>query len=250
VSANLGNDRIASKYRTAELSTVSIIFSLGAHHDTMSAVALVGHNLSSSATVTFSFNATDSWPGATTQTVAFNSGVMLTYFTSFTPEYFTTETPDYLVAETGEHLVTSYDYPYAKVTISDPTNADAYVEVGKVWISQSVSVSPSSLLDYTVELKSGDVVYHGRGRQKYGITRDPWRRFELSFPESGYDMIEQIEAMHDDVGNWSPIIFANFDSLRGYSLVEPCYCTIDGDVSFRHSDKMKFAYALAMEEEL
>lgn len=250
VSANLGNDRLASKYRTSTLSSVATVIDLGYYSDPVECIAVIGHNLSSSATVTFGFNYLNSFPGATSQTVTYNSGMMLKFFPATPSESLTTETPEYLLTEDGDGLVSEYNYRYCQVGITDAANPDSFIEYGKAWCSPYVTVDPASLLDYSVSMKSGDVMYHGRGRQKYAITRDPWRRFELSFPESAYSMVGKIEAMHDAVGNWSPVIFANFDDIRGYALVEPCYCTIDGDVSFRHSDRMRFSYSLAMEEEL
>jgi hypothetical protein len=250
VYANLENDRVASKYRTSTLSSVATVIDLGSYSDPVECVAVIGHNLSSSATVTFGFNSVNSFPGATSQTVTYNSGMMLKFFTMPSSEALTTETPEYLLTEDGDRLTTEYNYRYCQVGVTDAANPDSFIEFGKVWCSPYVTVDPFSLLGYTVSMVSGDVMYHGRGRQKYAITRDSWRRFELSFPESAYSMVEMIETMHDAVGNHSPVIFANFDDLRGYALVEPCYCSIDGDVSFKHSERMRFAYSLAMEEEL
>ena len=71
----------------------------------------------------------------------------------------------------------------------------------------------------------------------------------MSFPTTSNDMIKSIYTMYSTVENNKSIIFCNFDTIRGYPLVEPLYCSIDGSITFTHNESMKFTYSLNLEED-
>ena len=220
---NIQDQRIAIDYRSTALSSQTIRFDLGSAHS-CSIVAIAGHNFTSGVTATLYANSTDTWPGTTIGSVAYNSDIMLLFFSPSS-------------------------YRYWRLVISDAANPDGYLSIGRIWIGDYISINPSALLDFVVIKKSSDLVNYGRGRQKYSSPGTTWRRFELSFPTTGYTMIDQISDMFDVVGKHSSLIFCNFDSIRTYPLVDPCYCSIQNDIDFKHKKSMKFSYSLVLEED-
>lgn len=221
---NVQDQRLSTVFRSTACTSQTIILDLGATTAT-TIVALLGHNLSTSATVTVDAAATNSWPGATVCSVTYNAGAMLTFY-----------------ASTG--------YRWWRLSINDASNADGYLQIGRVWLGTYMTVDPSSLLSFKVTRLRSDNVWHGKGRQKFASPGSGWRRFELAFPRSNDSMIAQIEDFQDAVGLHSSFIFCNFDSIRGYSLVEPCYCSLSQDISFAHDTNLNWTYDLVMEEEL
>jgi len=182
-------------------------------------VALMGHNLSEGATITFQANDYDAWEYTATggsiiqSTMTWDSDTIL---------YFLTRTQK----------------QYVKFSLSDPNNTGAYIEIGRPWIGQYLDISPSSLLDFKVTKKRSDTVIHGKDRHKWSVIGAGWRRFELSFPPT-----------EEAIGNHSSMIFCNFDTVRSFQLVEPCYVSIDGDFELLHTRRMVWTWSLMLEEE-
>lgn len=216
-------ERLTKAWRTTSVSSQSIIFDLGTAME-VETVAIIGHNLSASATTVLEANTSNSWPGATSKTITYNANMMLNYFSGET-------------------------YRWWKLSIDDPTNTDGYLSIGRIWLGPYLSISPSSLNSFKVFKMRSDVVDHGRGRQKFASEGITWRKFYLSFPKSNYTMVKQIEDMFDYCGNAHSIIFCNFDTNRNYQIVEPCYCSINKDLRLSHGRYMRFAYELELEEE-
>jgi hypothetical protein len=62
-------------------------------------------------------------------------------------------------------------------------------------------------------------------------------------------MIDEILDLIDRVGFHSSFIFCNFDTIRNYEIVEPCYVSITGAVGFSHTNRLRFKYTLSIEED-
>lgn len=217
------DERLAKAWRTTSASGQTIVFDLGSAHD-IDSVAVIEHNVSSSATITLEGNSSNSWPGATSQSVTYNAGMMMKFFTASS-------------------------YRYWRVSIDDPTNTDGYISVGRIWLGEYLTVDPSSLIGMKVYKHNSSEVEHGRGRQKYAVDGVTWREFELRFPPTQYAMVKSIEDFVDYVQNAHSFIFCNFDSDRTYQIVEPCYCSLNGNLLLVQGEYMKFEYSLTFEEE-
>jgi hypothetical protein len=221
---NVQDQRLSVAYRSTAVTAQTVTIDLGSAQ-AIDTIAVMGHNLTSSAIVTVAANSSDSWPGATSQTVTVNSGMSLKYFTPVT-------------------------YRYWQFQISDPANTSGYIEVGRLWLGDYITIDPSSTLDFTVTKRRADNAVHNEGRQKYASIRVGWREFSLSFSPSDEAMIAQMSELYDAVGMHSSFIFCNFDTIRDYVLVEPCYVSINSEVGFDHSERMRFSYSLDFEEEI
>lgn len=185
--------------------------------------AVMGHNLLSGTTLKIEGNSSDNWgdPELSEQiTVGDNMSL--------------------------KFLDDTYYYKYWRFSIT----GQGSIELGRLFLSSYMTIDPSSLLDFKVIKKRSDVVIHGRNRQKFAVEGVGWRRFELSFPRTEEAMIHNIATLYDTVGNHSSFIFCNFDTIRAYNIVEPCYVSIDGEVGFTHTYRMGHTYSLNMEEEM
>lgn len=214
--ASMQDERLAKAFRTTTLSTMTVTVTLAAS-TVITAVAILGHNFTSSATVVFT--------GNTAYSMIASVPTILNYLTA-------------------SAAITSCTF-----TVTDPTNTDGYLKIGRLWVGDYVTIDPSSLLDFTVTKKRSDQIGYSTNRAKFGLPGVGWRQFDLSFPRSTNAMTVIIENMFNSVGNHSSVIFSNFDSIRSYQIVEPCYCTIANEVTFNHQEYMQFTYGLTLEED-
>lgn len=223
---NLDSPRLAKEYRTEDASAQTIVVDLGAAQD-VDTIAIISHNISASADTVIEANASDAWgsPSFTTS-LTWQSGMILKYLSS------------------------AESYRYWRFSVDDGTNADGYVSIGKLWLGERIQITPTSLLNFSVRKVRDDVVVYGRGRQKYANAGEGWRRFDLRFPRTRTTTLSAIQTMYDTVGNHTSVIFSNFDTIRDYEIVEPCYCSIVGDLDFSHRRGMQFEYTLRFEEDL
>jgi len=219
---NLKDQRLCMPFEYSA-SSVSIYVDLGAVKP-VGTLAVLGHNLSSAATVIFTAYVTSDYllPPDFTQSCTWNEGMILSF-------------------------VSSQNYQYWKIDIEDAWASK--ISIGRIWMGEYITISPSSLLDFKITKKRSDRNIYGINRQKWGLEGVGWRKFELSFPDSASDMIELIRAMFVSVGKHTSFIFCNFDTIRDYKIVEPCYVSIANDLVLNHSSRMRFKYNLVMEEE-
>jgi len=221
---NLQNQRLAKPWRSTAVTAQTVVVDLGTATN-ITAAAVIGHNLTSGAVITLEGNPADSWasPSVTTTITTITGGMCLNYFAGGSQRYW-------------------------RFTIDNATGGTSYIEIGRLWLGTYLTVDPSSLVDFTVTKSRSDTVTFGRGRQKYATEGVGWRSFRLSFPRTRATMLTAIQTMYDAVGNHGSVIFSNFDTTRAYPIVEPCYCSIDGDINFSHAGRMSFTYGLNLEE--
>lgn len=145
-------------------------------------------------------------------------------------------------------------WQYVRFTINDPGNAAGNFEVGRIWIGKYLTISPSSLDDFRVTTQTTDRVIRGINRQKWADEGVQWRRFELTFPKtdgtSAMSMLAKVQRMYDYVGNAHSLIFCNFDSIRDYQIVEPCYASVVGEISYTHRKRQSYGWGLTLEEDM
>ena len=224
---NMQNQRLSKRWRSTDASAQTIVVNLGSAQ-AVDTVAILGHNFSGSAAVTIEAHTSDSWgtPALSAITLTYDAGAILSYFGS------------------------AATFQYWRFILDDPNNADGYVEVGRPWLGTFLAIDPSSLDSFTVTKKRSDTVTYGRDRQKYATEGVGWRAFNLTFPRTAGTSLTAVQTMYDTVGNHGSVIFSNFDSLRIYPIVEPCYSSIVGEIDFRHGGFMQFLWGIQLEEDL
>lgn len=220
---NVQDQRLAKVYHTAAVTTQTVIIDLGATAQ-VTMGAIIGHNISAAAsTITVAGGDTAS-VFATAESLTHDAGMILKFFSA-------------------------QNHRYWQFVVDDQTNPDGYISIGRLWVGEYITVDPSSVVDFRVIKKRSDTVVYGKHRQKFADPGVGWRRFEMDFPESSASMVTAIETMYDTVGEHSSFIFANFDSDRTWSIVEPCYVSIDGEIAFTNRGGYRATYSLAMEED-
>ena len=259
--SNTRDQRLSTKWRSTSTVAQTIVVQPNLDVGGTFTAAILGHNLSSAATVSLALNHDDSWGSprySTTLTVV--DGIILK-FVAEVPNYdgdnLLLESGDNLLMESGDAiLLEESTWEYARFVITDTSNTDGYVEAGRFFLGPYLSIDPSSLHDFTVVKKRSDTVIYGKDRHKFANPGVGWRRFELTFPPTDGTMLAEIQDMYDSVGNHTSFIFANFNLLRvadgkEYQIVEPCYVSIDGDITFQRTGRggLKFNYSLALEED-
>jgi hypothetical protein len=226
--ANVQDQRLTTQWHSDDATTQTVVIDLGAT-TSCSIFAIMAHNIVSSGTITVNGN-DDIASGLTwvisgqssTQTLTYNADMILSFVSPIANRY-------WKFAFTGQTA--------------------GSLEIGRLWIGDYISVSPTSLDDFTVSLKSDDTVVYGKCRQKYASIGCYWRQFSMSFPKTNPTMISAIQTLYETVGKHSSFIFANFDSLRSYPLVEPCYVSIVEDIGFNHKSRQFYTYSLTLEED-
>lgn len=225
--SNLIDERLSMVWISDTATTQTVLVTLpeidlgaGTTYSSINTIAILGHNLLSGTTVKIEANVSDSWASpALSETMVVNENIILKF------------------------LSTSQTYKYWRFYFNQ-----ASVSIGRLWLSEYLTVDPSSLLDFKVSTFNSDKKIYGKNRQKWAIDGIEWRKIELNFPETDYTMIKSIEDLYDEVGNYKSIIFCNFDTIREYKIVEPLYCSIVGDIGFTHTNRMKMKYNLVLEE--
>ena len=219
---NVQRQILAETWRSTAVTAQTVVIDLGMA-ESINTAAILNHNFTNSVTLTVEGNTSNSWPGAFSQILTYNSGIIMNFFSS-------------------------QSYRYWRFSMSDPANTLGYLQVGRLWLGNYVTIDPSSLLDFKVTKKRNDTVVFSKGRQKYASIGVGWREFDLNFPPTQTTSLNIIQTMFDHSGNHSSLIFANFDTIRNYEIVEPCYCSIIGDITFAHDNYMKFTYGLKLGE--
>jgi len=225
---NVQDQRLTTKWHSDDTTTQTVVIDLCATA-ACSIFAIISHNIASSVTTTVVGNdqiaSGLTWitsDQSSVQTITYNADMMLSFITPLSNRYW-------------------------KFTFAGLTEA---LEIGRLWIGDYIDISPSSLNDFQVTLMRDDTVVYGRNRQKYASIGSQWRKFDLTFPRTKSTAISAIQTFYETVGNHTSFIFCNFDSLRGYSLVEPCYCSVSGEIGFTHARQQFYTYSLTLEEDL
>lgn len=222
-ASNLLDERISIKWGSSSASTQSVVITFpSASAFSVTTGAILGHNITSGTSVLLQANVSDSWG---------------------TPSFSTALT----VIETGAILkfITAQEYQYWRFVINQ-----ADLNIGRLWLGDYITIDPSSLLDFSIKKERSDVVTYTKHRQKFASPGVTWRSFKLNFPPTETTMLTAIDIMFNTVGKYKSVIFCNFDLIRDFVLVEPCYCSIVSDLSFSHVKNQKYKYVLELEENL
>lgn len=223
---NVQEQRLSVRYRTASPTAQSVIIDF-ATAQSITTAAILGHNISASATASSILVSARADTGFTAgnviATLTRNEDAILKFFTAAS-------------------------FRYWKFSIDDQSNTDGYLEMGRLWLGTYITILPSSLLDFTVAKRRSDIVTYGKNRQKYASIGEDWRRFELNFPPTGGSALTAIQTMFDAVGLHSSLLFTHLDLDYSYPIIYPCYCSITDEISFSHDKRLNFNFSLVLEE--
>ena len=217
--------RLAKPWQTIAVTGVNAVVDLGSAL-AVNTVAIIGHTITTSATLNIEANSSDSWgsPSWSTSLTALSNMIL-------------------------KYLDASQTYQYWRFTIEDVSAASAYINIGRLWLGTYRQMDTASTVDFNVRKYRSDTVTYGRDRQKFATEGAGWRSFDLSFKAFQGTMLTAMQTLYDTVGNHDSVIFSNFDSLRTYPIVEPVYCSIDGNLDFRHNGNMRFDFKMTLTED-
>lgn len=219
--ANVQDPRLTKVWTSDATTTQTVIVDLGSAQ-AISVLAIVGHNIASTATCVANGNATDVWTApSVTQSITWNSGIMLAFISPQT-------------------------YQYWRFSFTGLTQA---VSIGRLWLGGYSDIDPSSTQEFSVELKTDDTVVYGRRRQKYASPGATWRKINLRFPPNSVTSLSVIENIYRTVGKHQSFIFCNFNDLRTYPLVDPLYGSFGEDLAFTHQRNQRYDFSLSIEED-
>jgi len=219
-AGNLQEQRLAVKWLADSATSQNVVFDLGSAQSVLT-MAIVSHNIASTATITVNGNATNMWTApSVVQSLTWNEDIVMKF-------------------------ISSQSYQYWQFAFTGLTQA---LSIGRIWLGSYVTISPSSTENFDVTLKNNDIVTFGKDQQKYASPGITWREISLSFPPSYPSVTTIIQTLYETVGEHDSFLFMNFDSLRDYPLVDPLYCSIQGDMKFDHQTRQKYSYSLKLVE--
>lgn len=215
---NLQDQRLSTQWCSDSNSVQTVVIDFGVAVSITTA-AILGHNIVDGTVMRIEANTTNSWSSpAYSETFTWNVDIILKFFAA-------------------------QSYRYWRFYIGQGTLA-----IGRLWLGTYVTINPSSLLDFKVIYKNSDINIYGIHRQKFSVPGKIWRAFEFNFPPTESVMINTINDLFDEIGIYTSVIFCNFDEIRSFSMVEPCYVSISNEPEFTHVESMKWQYSLSMEE--
>lgn len=224
-SSNVQDTRLVKVWRTVggDLSSQSIVFDAGATNTfTVDCAAILNHNFTNAATLKFEMHTADSWGTPDlSETLTWRSGVILKFFTSTTKRFM-------------------------RFFFTDAANTDNYLEIGRLFASVCLQITPSSLSDFTISNVRTDRVSDSISNQMYSDIGVGFRTFNYSFPKTEYTMISSLRTAWDTVGMYKPFIFLNFDTR--YTEIEPAYVRFNGNFTEEWKPHNMINYSLELRE--
>lgn len=173
-------------------------------------LAIVQHNLSSTAVVKFQANSIDSWSTPPVdQTAVWSEGIILV------------------------NLSAAQDYQLWRVSITDSANPDGYVEIGRIVIALRYQVE--ELPDSAVELDTIDttVISKSITRQTYADLGVQARAYTLSMGIMGDTTRQSLAAVYAAVGQHTPVVLVADE--KNPTKLPPIYCTMAKTVRYTHA---------------
>lgn len=206
---NVQQEHLAFSWRTTTVSSANVVADAGTGLtiDPDSAF-IAGVNLSDTAVVKIQGNATDVWTSPSVDiTMSRNEDVFYSYSELFAA------------------------FRYWRFVIEDPSNADGYLEVGRMWIGDVTEAQGPHINFVEVRNNTSDITISITG-QAYGDLNYIFKSWEMSYPY--WDEIEKanIEIFADYVNKVRPF-FVQFVDNNGCKL-GPFYVIMTNSMEFTH----------------
>lgn len=227
---NAVDNRVGKVWRTDLATTEWIKWDLGSAQD-IDCVAILNHNLTASATITFELNSADSWtpPGfSESPTIA-------------------TDSDGNVITRIGHMLASQQSYRWVRLTIDDPTNPDGYIQIGRVMFGAYYETTRDMSDDFRVE-----VIDPSEGDDKPGevpirseLAR--FRRIRTSFEIVGQTESDKWEAIFDTIGMRKPAVIWWTPATR--PTKDMAYCFLKTPLNLAHQFVSNYNIASLVWEE-
>lgn len=142
------------------------------------AIALAGFNLSATATITLQANNSDSWASPAVEeefeawepVIGFDEGLYGEH--GYGGYMADDELPKYTTMV--RFLTAAYAYPYIRLLIEDPDNADGYLDIGRVFIGEAYEPYGYHEWDWQIIPVDPSVVTESEGGQAFKDIKNPY----------------------------------------------------------------------------
>ncbi len=175
---------------------------------TASYALIAGHNLSAGASIKLQGNNFNSWNG---------------------PPLEEDMTWD---SKTIVHALTEVSYPFWRLLIDDPNNADGIIKIGRPFLGTYYQVLETFEKNFTEEPINTDVVRYSKSGQMYSRKGYDGKQYSLSFPYWENTVKQAIDAMMLTVGKRKPF-FLMLDE-NNLDVLPILYCHIPDDPKYPH----------------
>lgn len=196
-------------WRATGDASETITFDLGQGY-TVDSVALISHNFTSAATITYqSSNVSDFSVLVTNQALTWREGIIFGF-------------------------VTSANVRYHRFTIADAANPDTYVEIGRIFIGEHYSPEKNFHLDYTTGKIDLSAVTEAEEGNYFSDEKSKRRKINLGWKSPisiNLTEREKFEAFWEHVGRTKDfILFLDHENKPSWAY----YGRIRTDVQFRN----------------
>ena len=218
----LKGTRLSRVCRTVDDAAQTVLFDTGSAND-VDSIAILGHNITSGATIKIQANATDAWTAPSVdQTMIYNSGPIVYQFGS------------------------TQSYRYWRLYIDDGSNPDDYIQLAYVFIGEALTM-PGMARAKTINKKTNSAVQKSTTGQQYADKRLQYKSGAFSFPNVEDDKRNEVDEMFDEVEIARPFIMLVWEDDLD---VEPAqYCAMTKELEWIQQDSWGLLWTLAIETE-
>ena len=205
---NVTDFHISNKYRSTLSSTVWVTADLGSTENSYDMTALIGHNITSTATVALY--------GAT------STGFGVPNFT----ETLTATTNAIYKTFTAKHR------RYVRWKINDAGNPDGYIEIGRAMLGEKLTLNRDFSPAFTEQhMDTSDVNFSITG-QPFGVGGYRTREYDLDFPYWTDATKQDLDTMYEKVHKYIPL-FCVLDDNNSTKL-KPVHAVIASEFKPSH----------------
>ena len=204
---NVQDQQLGKVYRSTGVSGEWLKFDLGSAED-VQGVFVVGHNITSGATVKVQANSSDDFASPPVD-VSMTYGDIIYYLFS-----------------------SSQSYRYWRITIDDSGNSDGYIEIGRVHIGKMLELGDIIKAEYPETIKRTDKIQFSLTGQVFGDEGVAYRLWTFNLPHLTLTEKNNLEEVFSDVGKINPLILIVYeDDINDYGIK---YVVFNDDISFNH----------------
>lgn len=217
-STALIDSRLSRVGRTIDVSDQDVKFTFTSAVD-VTYIAITAHNFTSTATIKLQANSSDSWTTPAFETTLTDCGVWCI-------DNFTKQT-----------------YKYWRLFIDDDTNPDGYIEIGYVFLGESLTM-PGMNRASILPQKTNSVSSKSISGQLYGDKRLNYKAAEIKF-----DCIEEserqiIKTFFNYVDVIIPFVLLIWEN--DLDIEPPIYCNLTEELSWNKLDVNGLLWSLSM----
>lgn len=252
-SVSLKDTRLARKWRTTGDTAESVVI-YNAEGIAATYCVIMGHNLTSDATVTLQGNDTNVWTSPA-YSIAVPAVREVSYLTDETSAYITDENGDALSGydyynklqiqnDTRIVSFTLQGFPYWRLLIADPDNADGYIEIGSIFLGEGLTM-PGMSPDQSIPTKSSAEVQRSMSGQHYGDRRIRYKTADIKCPSISAEEHDAIEEFFDTVDLTEPFYLLVWES--DLSIEPPIYSVLTKDLDWNKNPSAGIDWSLSFE---